>query len=203
MIREHPEDLVAKNGRAEVLKSQGELSAALSAYEQVIREHPENVVAKTGRAGGVSAGRTVRGVIGLRAGDPRASGRRGGQEWPGGSAQVKGELAEALSAYEQVIREHPENAVAKNGRAEVLEAQGELAEALSAYEQVIREHPENAVAKNGRAEVLKVQGELAEALSAYEQVIREHPENVVAKTGRAEVLSGRANCPRRYRPTSR
>ena len=50
VIREHPENVFAKTGRAEVLKSQGEFEAALAAYEQIIREHPENVVAKAGRA---------------------------------------------------------------------------------------------------------------------------------------------------------
>ena len=36
MIREHPEDVFAKTGRAEVLKVQGKLPEALSAFEQVI-----------------------------------------------------------------------------------------------------------------------------------------------------------------------
>ncbi len=42
--------IVAKTGRAEVLKSQNRLSEALSAYETIMAEHPENVVAKSGRA---------------------------------------------------------------------------------------------------------------------------------------------------------
>lgn len=41
---------VAKDGRAEVLKSLGRLGDALEAYDRVIEEYPDNVVAKTGRA---------------------------------------------------------------------------------------------------------------------------------------------------------
>ena len=43
-------DVVAQNGRAEVLKAQGQLGEALSAYDAVRRQHPENVVAICGRA---------------------------------------------------------------------------------------------------------------------------------------------------------
>ncbi len=49
-IREHPEKVSAKNGRAEVLKSLNRLDEALAAYDSIIREHSENVSAKTGRA---------------------------------------------------------------------------------------------------------------------------------------------------------
>ena len=42
--------VVAKTGRAEVLKAQGLLDDALTAYDEVIELHPEDVVAKTGRA---------------------------------------------------------------------------------------------------------------------------------------------------------
>ncbi|MDX1966535.1 MAG: tetratricopeptide repeat protein, partial [Planctomycetaceae bacterium] len=39
----------ARNGRAEVLKAQGQLESALAAYDEVIQRHPDNVVARTGR----------------------------------------------------------------------------------------------------------------------------------------------------------
>ncbi len=95
---------------------------------------------------------------------------------------------EALEIYEQLIHERPENAVAKNGCAEVLRDLNHLPEALAAYERTMAEHPEDAVAKNGRAEVLRDLNRLPEALAAYEQTMAEHPENAVAKNGCAEVL---------------
>jgi tetratricopeptide (TPR) repeat protein len=42
--------VIAWTGRAEVLKAQGQLPAALAAFDEIIREHPEDVVAKSGRA---------------------------------------------------------------------------------------------------------------------------------------------------------
>jgi tetratricopeptide (TPR) repeat protein len=40
--------VVAKNGRAETLRSLGKYSEALTAYDQVIEQFPENAVARTG-----------------------------------------------------------------------------------------------------------------------------------------------------------
>ena len=42
--------MVAKNGRAEVLKAMGRFPEALQAFDEVTQAHPEDVVAKNGRA---------------------------------------------------------------------------------------------------------------------------------------------------------
>ncbi len=102
--------------------------------------------------------------------------------------KAMGKLPEALQAYEEVRRAHPEDVVAQTGRAEVFKAMGKLTEALAAYEVVCQAHPENVVAQTGRADVLKAMGKLTEALAAYEVVCQAHSENVVAQTGRADVL---------------
>jgi tetratricopeptide (TPR) repeat protein len=73
-------------------------------------------------------------------------------------------LPAALAAFDEVIREHPENVVAKTGRAEVLKAQGQLPAALTAFDEVIREHPEDVVARNGRSCILTALGRYDEAL---------------------------------------
>ena len=49
-MAQHPEDVVTKNGYAEVLKALNRLPEALEAYEQAMAQHPEDVVAKTGYA---------------------------------------------------------------------------------------------------------------------------------------------------------
>jgi tetratricopeptide (TPR) repeat protein len=51
--------------------------------------------------------------------------------------KAQNRLDEALSAYELVIAEFPENAAARNGRVEVLKAQNRLDEALSVYERLV------------------------------------------------------------------
>ena len=100
-----------------------------------------------------------------------------------------GRFDDALTAYDQITREHPDNVVAKNGRTEVLKALGRFDDALKAYDLIRREHPDNIVAKNGRAEVFKTLGRFDDALKAYEQTGREHPGNVVSRSGMACVLA--------------
>ncbi len=99
-----------------------------------------------------------------------------------------GEINEALKAYDQVIKQFPENVVARAGRAETLRSLGKYSEALTAYEQVIEQFPGDVVARNGRAETLRALGRHAEALTAYDQVIEQFPWDVVARTGYVCVL---------------
>src|SRR4030095_10685169 len=49
-MSEFPETVVARSGRAEVLKSQNRLGEALAAYESVIADFPEGVVARNAPA---------------------------------------------------------------------------------------------------------------------------------------------------------
>jgi tetratricopeptide (TPR) repeat protein len=188
--------VISKIGRAEVLKAQGQLPAALAAFDEVIKQHPENVVAKTGRAEVLKAQGQL--PAALAAFDEVIKQHPENVFAKTGRAEVlkaQGQLPAALAAFDEVIKQHPENVVARNGRAEVLKAQGQLPAALAAFDEVIKQHPENVFAKTGRAEVLKAQGQLPAALAAFDEVIKQHPENVVAKTGRAEVLKAEGQLP--------
>jgi tetratricopeptide (TPR) repeat protein len=49
-VRDFPEDVVARNGKGEVLKALGRLAEALEAYEATVRDFPEDVVARNGKA---------------------------------------------------------------------------------------------------------------------------------------------------------
>ncbi|HKQ08541.1 MAG TPA: tetratricopeptide repeat protein [Blastocatellia bacterium] len=181
--------VVAKTGRAEVLRAMGRLSEALAAYDTVIAEHPENVVAKNGRAEVLRAmGRLSEALAAYdHAGAEHPESvvaKRGRAE----TLRAIGKLQDALVAYDNIIAADSGDVIAKTGRAETLRTMGRLSEALAAYDSVIAEYPENVVAQSGRAEVLRAMGRLPEALAAYDTVIAEHPESVVAKNGRAEVL---------------
>jgi tetratricopeptide (TPR) repeat protein len=181
--------VIAKKGRAEVLKAKGQFDAALAAFDEVISQYPDDVVAKSGRAEVLKAQGQLTAALeayeeAIREHPESAVAKTGRAE----VLKAQGQFTAALAAFEEVIREYPDDIVAKTGRAEVLKAQGQLPAALEAYEAAIREHPEDAVAKNGRAEVLKAQGQFSAAVEAYEQAIREHPGYVAAKTGRAEAL---------------
>jgi tetratricopeptide (TPR) repeat protein len=159
--------VVAKTGRAEVLKALGRLSEALAAYDAVSAEHPEDVVAKTGRAEVLKAlGRLSEALAAydaVSAEHPEnVVARRGRAE----VLKAFGKLDDALAAYDAVIAEHPEDVVARRGRAEVLKALGKLDDALAAYDAVIAEHPEDLIARNGRSSVLIALHRYDEAIAA-------------------------------------
>jgi tetratricopeptide (TPR) repeat protein len=98
-------------------------------------------------------------------------------------------LPEALAAYEEIIRQHPNEVIPKNGHAEVLKAMDRLPEALTAYEEIIRQHPNEVVTKNGRAEVLKAMNRLPEALAAYRSNLALYPYAERTRCGLACVLA--------------
>jgi tetratricopeptide (TPR) repeat protein len=157
--------VVAKNGRAEVLKSMGKLDDALAAYNVAITEHPENDVSKRGRAevlkaiGELNEALNAYNEIILEHPEDVIA--------KNGRAEVlktMGKLDDALAAFDEIILEHPEDVIAKNGRAEVLKTMGKLDDALAAYNVAITEHPENDVSKRGRSCVLAALGRYDEAL---------------------------------------
>ena len=135
----------------------------------------------------------------LRNGRPRealvaydqAEGFAGGVVTRNGRAETlraMNRLDEALAAYDEAIRDFPEDVVARNGRAETFRAMNRLDEALAAYDQAIRDFPADIFARSGRAETLRAMNRLDEALAAYNEAIRAFPGDVVARNGRAETL---------------
>jgi tetratricopeptide (TPR) repeat protein len=122
----------------------------------------------------------------------------GGAAAKNGRAEVlkaMGRFDDALRAYDDAAKLHPEDVFAKTGRAEVLKAMGRFDDALRAYDDAVKLHPKNVVAKSGRAEVLKAMGRFDDALRAYDDAAKLHPEDVVAKNGRASLLAllGKSN----------
>ena len=185
----NPDDPVAATQVAHAMLKNGEINAALTAYDQVIEQFPENVVAKSGRAetlrslGKYSEALTAYDQV-IEQFPENVVAKNGRAE----TLRSLGEYSEALKAYDHVIGQFPENVVARSGRAETLRSLGEYTEALTAYDQVIKQFPWDVVARTGRAETLRSLGEYSEALRAYDQVIEQFPESAVAKSGRAETL---------------
>jgi tetratricopeptide (TPR) repeat protein len=182
-------DVMAKTGRAEVLKAKGQFAAALAMFDEIIRQHPEDVVAKNGRAEVLKAQGQF--LAALAAFDEVIRQHPEDVVAKNGRAEVfkaQGQFPAALAAFDEVIRQHPEDMVAKTGRAEVLKTQGQYTAALAIFDEIIRQDPEDVVAKTGRAEVLKAQGHFAAALTAFDEVIRQHPHEPVTRNGRSCVL---------------
>ncbi len=188
-LSEHRESVVAKNGRAEVLKELNRLDEALAAYDETVRQHRDDVFAKNGRAEVLRELNRLDEA--LAAYDETLCDNRDSVVAKCGRAEVLRELNrldDALAAYDETLSEHQDSVVPKNGRAEVLKELNRLDEALAAYDETVRDHRDDVVTKNGRAEVLRELNRFDEALAAYDETVRDHRDNVVAKCGRAEVL---------------
>ena len=95
---------------------------------------------------------------------------------------------EALKHFEKCVLEHPDNALAKNSLAEMLERKGRYKEALLYYEFVIEHHHDNRKARFGRADVLKALKRYKEALQAYDIAIAFDPKDAIPQCSRAGVL---------------
>lgn len=123
--------VVAKNGRAVVLKAQGRLGDALAAFDEVIAQYPEDVFAKNGRAEVLKAqGRLPEALLAFDkviAQHPEDVVAKTGRAEV---LKVQGRLNDALSAFDEVIAQHPEHVMAKHGRVTVLVASRRYEEAL-------------------------------------------------------------------------
>ena len=84
-------------------------------------------------------------------------------------------LAEALSAFEQAIREHPEDMVAKNGRACVFVEMGRWDEALLDLPTLSDRHQQNWVGLHIRGMILLTTGQLPAARQIFEAGLAECP----------------------------
>ena len=133
--RDFPTNVVARCGRAEVLRELGRLDDALAAYDDAARDFPTNVVARNGRA-------EVLRELG-RLDDALAAYDAAARDFPKdavarcGRAEVLrelGRLDDALAAYDDAARDFPKDAVARNGRLSVLTQLGRLEEVLRASE---------------------------------------------------------------------
>ena len=79
-------------------------------------------------------------------------------------------IDEALAAYDRTVEDFPQDAFARNGRAETLRAMGRLDEALAAYDRTVEDFPQNAVARTGYAVVLGELGRFDEARETLKDV---------------------------------
>jgi tetratricopeptide (TPR) repeat protein len=184
LVWESEGNVVARNGRAEVLRDLNRLPEALACYEETIARH-DDVVALCGRA---EVLRDLNRLPEALACYEETIARHDSVVARNGRAEVLRDLnrlTEALACYEETIARH-DDVVARNGRAEVLRDLNRLPEALACYEETIARH-DDVVALCGRAEVLRDLNRLPEALACYEETIARH-DDVVALCGRAEVL---------------
>ena len=177
----------AATGRARILRHQGKLDEALSAFRIAQVEFPTEPFAWMGSA------ETLRDMWKLDEAleEYRAAIRR----FPGqlffqcGMAAVLSDLGrpdEALVVYD--APQLKDDVVALNGKATTFRIMGKLDEALEAASYAVELYPTDPVARCSQAEIYRVQGDLNIALALYENVKRSSPNISVAYAGYAEVL---------------
>ena len=98
----------------------------------------------------------------------------------GNALQAQGQLAEAVSQYQQALRLKPDFVEAHNNLGNVLWAQGQLAEAVAQYQQALRLKPDYAGTHNNLGNALKDQGKLDEAVACYRRALELKPDFAVA-----------------------
>ena len=105
--------------------------------------------------------------------------------------RAQNRLPEALSAFESIIRDHPDyddTVFAWRGAAETLRDMWRLNEALRKYDEATRKYPDEPSVACGLAAVLTDLGQLDRAYEVYSHVLDRFGNQVVALNGQATVL---------------
>jgi|GEM_PF-5646122 len=164
-IAEFPDNIVARNGKAEVLRELGRPEEALRDYDETIAKFPGDVVARCGKAEVLrELGRPEEA---LRDYDETIAKFPDNVVARNGKAEVLRELGrpeEALRDYDETIAKFPGDVVARNGKAEVLRELGRPEDALRDYNETIAKFPDSVVAYQGKASILAILERFEEAL---------------------------------------
>lgn len=104
--------------------------------------------------------------------------------------QRRGDHAEALAAFEQILIAAPEAAAVFDAIAESHDALGQNAEALLAAEQAVRLAPDEPLALRRLADLRRESGDDTGALAAYEALRRQRPTDADALAALADLYAG-------------
>jgi Flp pilus assembly protein TadD len=184
-----PNDVFARNGLAEVLKSLEWFDEAEAEYRETKARFPNNVVARTGLANVLKALE--------RFDEAEAEYREIKARFPN-DVVVRSGLAEVLKSlerfdeaeaeYRETKARFPDNVFARSGLAEVLKSLERFDEAEAEYRETKARFPNDVVVRNGLAEVLKSLKRFDEAEAEYRETKARFPNDVFARSGLAEVL---------------
>jgi tetratricopeptide (TPR) repeat protein len=87
----------------------------------------------------------------------------------------KGQIEEAISQYQEVIRLKPDYALAHNNLGFALLRKGQIGEAISQYQEAIRLKPDYTLAHNNLGNALYRKGRDNEAINQYQEALRLEP----------------------------
>ena len=149
-VARFPEDVVARNGLAEVLKAQDRLEEAEAVYREAVARFPDDAFAHTGLAEVLKAQDRLQ--------EAEAVYREAVARFPDNvvartglaeGLKAQGRLEEAEAVYRKAVARFPDNVFARAGLAGVLLAKGEVSEAAALYSAILSDDTDNEVAKRG------------------------------------------------------
>jgi len=188
-FRRFPDDVVVRNGLAEVLRQANRLGEAEQIYRETIQRFPDDEVARNGlgevlrQANHLAEAEQIYRETIQRFRDDVVA--RNGL---GEVLRQADRLAEAERIYRETAQLFRDNEVSRNGLGEVLRQTNRLGEAERIYRETIQRFPDDEVARNGLGGVLLQAKRLAEAEQIYRETLRRSPDNVFARHGLIEVL---------------
>ena len=103
------------------------------------------------------------------------------------------EYPQAIAAYRNYLRLHPEDDEARSTLAKLLSWQGVYDEAISLYRDILTRHPIDLEIRTALARILSWQKQFDEAQAIYDEVLREDAKNFDARKGRADVAFWRGD----------
>ena len=90
---------------------------------------------------------------------------------------AKGQVDDAMSQYEEVIRLNPDDAAGHNGLGNALFEKERIDEAMSQYQESIRLNPDFAVAHMNLGNILITKGQIDPAIDQYQEAVHLNPDD--------------------------
>ena len=181
-IERFPNDVVAKNGLAGVLKQEGDYASARNIYEQTAKQFPNDVVTKNGLAGVLkeqgdytSARNIYEHMVERFPNDIRAK---------TGLADVlkkQGDYTASRNIYEQMVEEFPRDSFVRIGLMDVLKKQGNYELAKKILLEGINLFPNSMKLNYRLAELYNELAEYEKSEKIYEKIYNLYPDNLIAK----------------------
>jgi tetratricopeptide (TPR) repeat protein len=170
-------------GAAEALRELGDSLNALHEYQELSHRWPDEVSVWNGLASAqIDLGMISEAFLTFSTTTKTNKGAlaRAGKA---NLLRLLGQLDRALSLYDAILVDYPNDRFALCGRGEVLQDQGKLVEALSAFELAIERSPYRADPILGKARILRRIGHFDEAAKVYEHASRRFPADRRIATG--------------------
>ena len=193
-LRLSPHFADAHYNLGEALDKQGQMDEAIGQYQEALRLKPRfrrrpqqlGLLAPQKRTGGRVRSPTPAKRLDLQPSCVDAYNNLGR-----GLLQ-KGQIDEALAAFQAALELRPRNAAAHNNLGKALLLKGREDQAIAHFQEALAIQPDNAPAHNNLATLLLQRGQVGQAMAHYQAAVEIQPDNAAILSSVAWVL---ATCP--------